>query len=168
MDIDTNDEERHILNDNNIKQKLSMNILSDYNECDLNAYNFDAPQCKNETVQFHVAMERNDNLSITERYEQLKHQNRKNENINIMKDQYNKICADLERYYSFNAKPFQNTSCTDYASFQLESIRQKLNSEQELKKTNQRSKSIELMEEDGIDNLLNSISDQVQNWSNDK
>mmetsp|Transcript_4363 Transcript_4363/g.3817 ORF Transcript_4363/g.3817 Transcript_4363/m.3817 type:complete len:240 (+) Transcript_4363:1-720(+) len=182
MDIDTDmnmerDRDRDVLQplQNNMKRKRSSMNMPNYNECDLNAYNFSAPSCNNATIKFHVAIEKNDdNLTMTERYEQLKHQqSEKMENINEMKEKYNKICFDLEKYYSFNAKPFQDTSCTDYALFQLESIRQKLKSEQELKnnknnKKTERSKSVELMEEDGIDNLLNSLNDQVQHWSNDQ
>lgn len=182
MDIDTDNDNdknnRNILqaiNVNNMKQKRSSMNMDNYAECDLNAYNFSAPSCKNATVKFHVAMEKNDdNLSMTQRYEKLKlQQSEKMKNINAMKDQYNKICIDLDKYYSFNAKPFQDTSCTDYALFQLESIRQKLKSEQELKGDKgsnnniARSHSVELMEQDGIDNLLNSLNDQVQHWSND-
>ena len=182
MDIDTdndNDNDRNILqainrnNHNYMKRKRSSMNMDNFNECDLNAYNFSAPSCKNATVKFHVAIEKNDdNLSMTERYEQLKHQqSEKMKNINTMKEQYNKISVDLDKYYSFNARPFQETSCTDYALFQLESIRQKLKSQQELKGGNgnmndsniSRSKSLDLMEEDGIDDLLNSLlNDQEQ------
>ncbi len=69
-----------------------------------------------------------------------------------MKEEYNKIAKDLNTNYSF-------TTSTDYALFQLESIRQKYKSEKQLQNGKQSSV------DDGIDDLLNSISDQLQNWS---
>eukprot|EP01083_Nonionella_stella_P032238 88261_1 len=143
-----------------------INDLMNYNykACDLNAYEFKMPKCRNETVQFHVEMQRNDaQLTMTEKYEQLqRQQSEKAKKINEMKNEYESIAQELHKCYSFQAKSFQNTSSTDYGLFQLESIKQKLKSQQEL----MHEKTPIPMDEDGIDRLLNSLSNEVQTWSN--
>jgi len=132
-------------------------------DCDLKAYNFKAPKYQNETVRFHVKMQEKGGQTMTERYETLKRkESEKAERIGQMKQRYEAVASQLMKQYSFRAKPFQKTSSTDYAVFQLESIQQKLESENAIK----REKSVELMEEDGVDHLLNSLSHQVQNWTN--
>eukprot|EP01084_Bolivina_argentea_P053338 97912_1 len=144
--------ENNNMNINNVNNNINIK----YKKCDLNAYNFNAPTCKNETVKFYVEMQENNNLTMTERYEKLQQQQMERmKKINKMKEEYNKIAKDLNTYYSFRAKLFQDTTSTDYALFQLESIKQKLKSKNELKN----EKYVQLMEDDGIDNLLNSISD---------
>eukprot|EP00484_Ammonia_sp_Unknown_P002358 CAMPEP_0197075020 /NCGR_PEP_ID=MMETSP1384-20130603/211400_1 /TAXON_ID=29189 /ORGANISM="Ammonia sp." /LENGTH=486 /DNA_ID=CAMNT_0042513863 /DNA_START=28 /DNA_END=1488 /DNA_ORIENTATION=+ len=135
-----------------------------YEQCDLKAYNFKASRYRNETVRFHVKIQENEeNMSMTQRYEELQQkQTEKMKNIHGMKQEYQQIAKQLERGYSFHCKPFQDTSSSDYALFQLQSIQQKLKSKQKLKQ--QQHQSAEKMEQDGIDNLLNSLSNQVQKW----
>ena len=131
--------------------------------CDLNAFNVQLPRFKNETMKFHVQIDKNEKLSMAQRYEQLQRkESEKRQKINAMKKEYDQIRKQLNKLYAFHAKPFQNTSSTDYASFQLNSIRQKIKMEKEMKS----EKSVELMEEDGVDSMLDNLANQIRGWSN--
>merc|ERR1712187_193572 len=103
-------------------------------------------------------------MGMTQRYEQLQRKETgKSQKINAMKREYDRIKKELSKCYAFHAKPFQDTSSTDYASFQLDSIKQKIKMEKEIK--NERSRSLELMDEDGVDSMLDSLSNQIRSWS---
>mmetsp|Transcript_30772 Transcript_30772/g.50006 ORF Transcript_30772/g.50006 Transcript_30772/m.50006 type:complete len:324 (+) Transcript_30772:1-972(+) len=130
-----------------------------------NVHEFNAPKYRNETVRFHVRMQQEESdLSMTQRFEQLQQeQQKKIQNIHAMKQEYERIAQDLDQQYAFHSKPFQDTASSDYALFQLESIKQKLSAKQHM---HTEKGSIEPMDEDGVDTLLTSISSTVQNWTN--
>merc|ERR1712129_332341 len=139
-------------------------IAMEESRCDLAAYNVQLRKYKNETVKFHFKMQQENNMSMTQRYEQMQiKETEKSEKINEMKKEYDRIRKELSKVYCFQAKPFQITSSTDYALFQLDSIRQKSKMEKEVK--HERSKSVEMMDEDGVDCMLDSLSNQINSWS---